>query len=151
MNMKLEAIDLEIIVDEWAKDSKIDTTEPGKEILRIPLLHNKYNKYLSSHNLAAKRAHFEYNKMRQLRYRYYSGKMDQAELDKMGWEQFPFVLKQDLSIYMDGDTHLNTLVAKKAYHEEAASFCINVMKELSNRTWQLKEYMGWEKFIHGQH
>jgi len=23
------------------------------------------------------------------------------------------------------------------------------MKELNNRTWQLKEYMGWEKFIQG--
>jgi len=54
-----------------------------------------------------------------------------------------------MQVYLDGDDDLNKLKRKKAYHEEAANFCTNVMKELNNRTWQLKEYMGWEKFIQG--
>lgn len=149
--MKLESVALEQIAQEWAKDSQIDSTEPGKEIIRIPILHNKYNKFLSAHNLAAKRAAIEYSKMRKLKWMYYNGKLSQEELDKYGWEQFPFTLKQDMSVYIEGDDDLAKLLAKKSYHEEAVSFCTNVMKELSNRTWQLKEYMGWEKFIHGAH
>ena len=149
--MKLDVIALEQIAEEWTRDSQMDTTEPGKEMVRIPILHNKYNKFLSAHNLAAKKTAIDLNKLRKLKWMYYNGKMTQEELEKYGWEQFPFTLKQDMNVYLDGDDDMAKLVAKKSYHEEAVSFCINVMKELSNRTWQLKEYMGWEKFIHGQH
>lgn len=147
----MSVVDIEAIMSEWEKDSKVDTTEPGKEIIRIPILHNKYNKFLSSHNLASKKAQLDYNKMRKVKWMYYNGKMSSDDLDKYGWEQFPFTLKQDISVYMDGDDDLCKLLAKKSYHEECSSFCINVMKELNNRTWQLKEYMGWERFINGQH
>jgi hypothetical protein len=151
LTMKLEAVAIEQIMSEWTKDSNVDSTEPGKEIIRIPILHNKYNKFLSAHNLAAKKIAIEYNKLRKLKWMYYNGKLSQEELDKYGWEQFPFVLKQDLAMHLEGDDDLTRLQAKKSYHEEAAAFCVNVMKELNNRTWQLKEYMSWEKFIHGQH
>jgi hypothetical protein len=149
--MKLQAPSLESLIEQWEKDSVIDRIEPGKEIIRIPLLHNKFNKYLTLHNLSVKRAILEYDRVKKLKWLYYSGKLDQEELDKLGWEPFRFTLKSDISVYIDGDADLNKLKTKKAYHEEAANFCLNVMKELNNRTWQLKEFMSWEKFIQGQH
>ncbi len=147
--MKLEPPSLENLMEQWEKDSEVDSTEPGKEILRIPILHNKYNKFMSLHNLAAKRASFEYDRVKKLKWMYFTGKLDQEELDKLGWEPFRFTLKSDISVYLDGDDDLNKLKRKKAYHDEAASFCTHVMKELNNRTWQLKEYMSWERFIQG--
>jgi hypothetical protein len=147
--MKIETPPLEAIMEQWEKDSDVDTTEPGKEILRIPLLHNKYNKYLSLHNLSAKRAGLELDKIKKLKWMYYTGKLDQDELDKLGWEPFRFTLKSDISVYLDGDDDLNKLKRKKAYHEEAAKFCEYVMKELQARTYQLRAYMDWEKFIQG--
>lgn len=149
--MKLQAPSLESLITQWEKDSVIDQTEPGKEIIRIPLLHNKFNKYMALHNLATKRAALEYDRVKKLKWLYYSGKLDQDDLDKLGWEPFRFTLKSDISVYIDGDDDLIKLKTKKAYHEEAANFCVNVMKELNNRTWQLKEFIGWEKFIQGQH
>jgi hypothetical protein len=140
---------LEDIMKQWEKDSEVDITEPGREIIRIPILHNKYNKYLSLHNLSAKKAEIEFAKMKKLKWLYYTGKLDQDELDKLGWEPFRFTLKSDIGVYLDADDDLNKLKRKHAYHEEAASFCTNVMKEISNRTWQLKEYIGWEKFVQG--
>ena len=145
----METPPLEEVMHQWEKDSNVDATEPGKEILRITLLHNKYNKYLSLHNLAGKRAGLEYDKFKKLKWMYYNGKLDQDELDKLGWEPFRFTLKSDIQVYLDGDDDLVKIKRKKAYHEEAAKFCEYVMKELNNRTWQLKEYMGWEKFIQG--
>jgi hypothetical protein len=147
--MKIETPPLEAIMEQWEKDSDVDATEPGKEILRIPLLHNKYNKYLSLHNLSAKRAGLEFDKIKKLKWMYYTGKLDQDELDKLGWEPFRFTLKSDISVYLDGDDDLNKLKRKKAYHEEAAKFCEYVMKELQSRTYQLRSYMDWEKFIQG--
>jgi hypothetical protein len=149
--MKLQAPSLEKLIEQWEKDSVIDQTEPGKEITRIPLLHNQFNKYMALHNLATKRAILEYDRVKKLKWLYYSGKLDQDDLDKLGWEPFRFTLKSDISVYIDGDDDLIKLKTKKAYHEEAANFCVNVMKELNNRTWQLKEFIGWEKFIQGQH
>jgi hypothetical protein len=147
--MKIETPPLEAIMEQWERDSDVDATEPGKEILRIPLLHNKYNKYLSLHNLSAKRAGLEFDKIKKLKWMYYTGKLDQEELDKLGWEPFRFTLKSDISVYLDGDDDLNKLKRKKAYHEEAAKFCEYVMKELQARTYQLRAYMDWEKFIQG--
>jgi hypothetical protein len=140
---------LEEVMKQWEKDSEVDITEPGREIIRIPILHNKYNKYLSLHNLSAKKAEIEFAKMKKLKWLYYTGKLDQDELDKLGWEPFRFTLKSDIGVYLDADDDMNKLKRKHAYHEEAASFCTNVMKEISNRTWQLKEYIGWEKFVQG--
>lgn len=147
--MAIETPPLEIIIEQWEKDSDVDSTEPGKEIIRIPLLHNKYNKFLSLHNLSAKKAAIEYDRMKKLKWMYFTGKLDQEELDKLGWEPFRFTLKSDINVYLDGDDDLNKLKRKKSYHEETAKFCENVMKELNSRTYQLKAYMDWERFIQG--
>ena len=147
--MTIQTPPLEAIIEQWEKDSDVDSTEPGKEIIRIPLLHNKYNKFLSLHNLSAKKAAIEYDRMKKLKWMYYTGKLDQDELDKLGWEPFRFTLKSDISVYLDGDDDLNKLKRKKSYHEECAKFCENVMKELNSRTYQLKAYMDWERFIQG--
>jgi len=148
---KLEAPSLTEIMESWNKDSVIDDTNPGTEILRIPALHNKYNKYLTLHNLASKRANVELQKLRKLKWAYYSGKMDNEELKEHGWVPFPFILKSDITTYLDGDIDITDLQRKKIYHEEAANYCQNVMKELNNRTWQLKEFMAWSRFQNGQY
>jgi len=147
--MAIETPPLETIIEQWEKDSDVDSTEPGKEIIRSPLLHNKYNKFLSLHNLSAKKAAIEYDRMKKLKWMYFTGKLDQEELDKLGWEPFRFTLKSDINVYLDGDDDLNKLKRKKSYHEETAKFCENVMKELNSRTYQLKAYMDWERFIQG--
>ena len=147
--MAIDTPPLETIIEQWEKDSDVDSTEPGKEIIRIPLLHNKYNKFLSLHNLSAKKAAIEYDRMKKLKWMYFTGKLDQEELDKLGWEPFRFTLKSDINVYLDGDDDLNKLKRKKSYHEETAKFCENVMKELNSRTYQLKAYMDWERFIQG--
>ena len=61
--MKIETPTIEELITQWEKDADVDSTEPGKEILRVPLLHSKYNKYLSLHNLSAKKLALEYNKV----------------------------------------------------------------------------------------
>lgn len=138
------------LINHWEKDSKVDSTEPGKEVIRIPLLHSKYNKFLSQHNLLLKKTLMDLAKMRKVKWMYYNGKLTQEELEQYGWEPFPFTLKADLGVYMDSDDDLQKLSAKKNLHEECVAFCTNVMKELNNRTWQLRSFMDWEKFIMGQ-
>jgi hypothetical protein len=141
---------LEQILKLWEKDADIDQTEPGKELIKIPKLHNQYLSILTKHKIASKKAHFDYLRMRKVKIEYYSGRMDQEDLEKYGWQPFAFVLKSDINAYLEGDTDLIKLLEKKVYHEEAVSVVESIMSELKQRTWQLRDFISWEKFIGGQ-
>jgi hypothetical protein len=141
---------LEQILENWKKDAEIDQTEPGKELIRIPILHNKYLTILTKHKIASKKAHFDYLRMRKIKLDYFSGRMSMEELQEYGWEPFQFVLKTDLNAYLEADTDLIKLLEKKVYHEECVSVVESVMNELKQRTWQLRDFISWEKFIGGQ-
>lgn len=133
----------------WAKDAEIDRTEPGKALLDIPKLHSKYLNILSSHRLLIRESEFKYNRMKKIKWEYYTGKLDDDELKKYGWEPFPFVLKSDITTYLEADEDLTKYLAQKRMNEEIVEVCQSIMKELSARTFQLKDFITWERFIQG--
>ena len=141
---------LEQILKYWENDADIDQTEPGKELLKIPKLHNKYLAILTKHKIASKKANFDYLRMRKVKWEYYTGKMSQEELADYGWQPFQFVLKSDITTYLESDPDLIKLLEKKVYHEEVVSVIESIMNELKQRTWQLRDFISWEKFIGGQ-
>ena len=141
---------LEQILKYWESDSVMDQTEPGKELLNIPKLHNKYLTILTKHKIASKKAHFDYLRMRKIKWEYFTGKMSKEELDEYGWEPFQFALKSDINTYLEADSDLIKLLEKKVYHEEAISVIESILSELKQRTWQLRDFISWEKFVNGQ-
>jgi hypothetical protein len=141
---------LEQILKLWEKDSVIDQTEPSKELLKIPVYHSKYLAILTKHKIASKKAHFDYLRMRKVKWEYFTGKLSQEELDEYGWEPFQFALKSDINTYLEADKDLIKLLEKKVYHEESVSVIESIMQELKQRTWQLRDFISWEKFIAGQ-
>lgn len=143
-------MELEKILNEWEKDAVIDQTEPSKELIRIPLLHSKYLNYLTKHKLASKKVNFEYLRMRKTKWEYYTGKLSREELEEYGWEPFQFTLKSDISTYLESDKDLIKLLEKKVYHDESISVVEAILGELKQRTWQLRDFISWEKFIGGQ-
>jgi hypothetical protein len=140
---------LEELLEMWRQDSIIDRTEPGKALINIPQLHSKYLNILSRHRLLAKEAEFKYNKMKKIKWEYYTGKLDDDQLKHYGWEPFQFILKSDITTYMDSDEDLNKYTASKMLHNEIVDVCESVLKELHSRTFQLKEFITWERFIQG--
>lgn len=142
---------LEQIIKYWDEDSVIDSTEPGKELLKIPTLHNKYLKIIVKHRLANKRISFEYSKLRKVKEEYYNGSLSQEELDEYQWE--PFLLniktKQGIERYIESDKDLIRLLEKKMHHDEAIAVCESILQELKSRTFQLRDYISWERFIGG--
>lgn len=142
---------LEQILKQWDTDSVIDSTEPGKELLKIPKLHNHYIKILVKHRLAIKRVNFEYARLRRVKEEYYSGTISEEELAENGWE--PFLLnvktKQGVDKYLESDEQLIKLLEKKIYHDEAISVCESILQEVKNRTWEIRSYIDWERFIGG--
>lgn len=140
---------LDQILDLWKKHSEIDITEPSKEILNIPKIHNTFLSIMTRHRIASKKAMFDYSKMKRTKWEYYTGKMSEEELAEFGWEPFRYTLKSDITTYLDSDKDLIKLLEKKAYYDECVGLCESILKELNNRTWQLREHMTHERFIQG--
>jgi hypothetical protein len=147
----MNIISLDRLIEMWSnEDSVIDSTEPQKAMLAIPRLHAKYIAQISAHSAALKMKNLDYTILRKKKIEYYSGRMSEADLKANGWEPFRFLLKSDMESYLSADKDLVEARRKMINNEEAIEFCRSVVKELNNRTWQLKEYMTWERFISGQ-
>lgn len=140
---------LDEILQEWKNDSRIDSSEPGRELLNIPILHGKYLNYLSSHKLRLKDVEIKLSKTKKLKWEYYTGKMSDETLKELNLKPFPYVLKSDLTLYLDSDDDICKLKATKAVLEEIVDTCTLIIKELNSRTYQLKAYIDYEKFIQG--
>ena|SRR5665213_2698243 len=144
-------MDLDALVDEWSKDAEIDSTEPGRELLKIPKLHSKYLKILTHHSMLTKKYGSDYAQRKKILFEYYQGDLNNPDdLKRYGLE--PWVkktLRQDIQVYLDADQTSINLLLKKAMQEEIVEFCKAVIKELGARTWQIRSYIEYEKFISG--
>jgi hypothetical protein len=140
---------LDDLLEMWRADSVIDRTEPGKALINIPQLHSKYLNILSRHRLLSKESEFKYNKMKKLKWEYYTGKLDKDQLEKYNWQPFPFVLKSDITTYLESDEDINKHIAQKIVHDEIVEVCSSILKELHSRTFQLRSFIDFEKFING--
>ena len=144
-------VTIETLMEMWAEDAQIDETEPGRELLRIPNLHAKYIRILTHHNLLSKKLQSDYNRMKKIKWEYYSGDLNNEEdLTKYGFEPLlGKILRQDIPIYLDSDKQLTDILLKKVLHEEIVSICNSILKELNSRTYQIRTYVDWEKFTSG--
>ena len=144
-------MNIEQLIEMWAEDAKIDETEPSKELAKISTLHSKYLKIRTHHNLLVKKTLIEYNSKRKLKTEYYSGDLNNPEdLAKYNLEPLrKKILRQDISIYLDSDEDLTSILIKKIIHQEIVDTCDSILKELNNRTYQLGNIVKWETFAGG--
>lgn len=142
---------LNTVLSFWEEDSNVDKSSPDSELLNIPKLHNKYLKILTNHRLMSQKAKFEYSKMKKIRREYFLGALDEETLNSYGWEQFDLRIgtKQNIDMYLESDSILIKLLEKKAYHDEVVFVCESILKELQNRTWQIREFINWQRFTNG--
>lgn len=145
-------VNIEALMEEWVNDSGWDETEPARAIANIPKLHSKYLRIMTYHNMVVKKLSGDYNKRRKIKWEYYNGDLNNPEdLQTYGLEpMMKKVLRSDIQHYLDSDTELNSILLKKMMHEEISDFCKAVIKELNNRTFQIRAHMDWERFIGGK-
>lgn len=134
-------------MDLWASDAQMDDGELGQESLKVPLLHHKYYKIYVQEALLRKKLEQDFKTLYRLKYEYYMGVLDQHTLIARGWDPNPLkILKQDLPIYMEGDTDLQLIQAKLDIQKEKLSFLESAIKTITNRGYLIKNAIEWEKF-----
>jgi hypothetical protein len=139
------------ILEEWAKDCKISPTNLENHNINVPQIHNKYFKGLLYHKDKARVKYGEYKKTERNRWRYYTGKLSKTALDAFGWEPWQEnTQKSDVPLYLESDD----IVIKSKYEYETHMECVNaleqIIKQINNFNWIIKNQIEILKFKHGQ-
>jgi len=88
--------------------------------------------------------------MKRLRWEYYNGTIDHNVLDKMGWEPFlQKILKPDLPMWLDSDKELGELKDQRTRKEQLISSLEQIIKQITERQWTIKNAIEWRKFEMG--
>jgi len=141
-------MNLDKIQEMWEKDSQIDPDNLHEESLKIPQLHSKYYTLYNTITLLREKARETYNRVKLERYNYYTGKAPKEVYDE---EPFLYKVrdKEALQRYLDADEKLNTIDIKIKYYDVMLKFLEEIIKNISNRTFQIKNAIEWNKFQAG--
>ena len=156
MNFETLRNRFDTIRSEWEVDSEVDfqfkdkaySTDLGKLALEIPFQHNKYlNHYIDLQQIKTS-LEFEVRKLVKDKKEYYGG-----EADAKTYAEKPFgthIITQDkMKTYIEADTDVINVEAKVKYVDQMLYFLDSVMRQVSNRGFQIKSAIEWEKFING--
>ena len=132
----------------WEKDSQIDPDNLHDESLKIPQLHSKYYTLYNTITLLRERAREQYSKVRLERYNYYTGK---ATAEVYAEEPFPYKVREKDAIqrHLEADDKMNKVDMKIKYYDIMLKFLEEIIRNISGRTYQIKNAIEWNKFQAG--
>jgi len=141
-------MNLDQIQEMWQKDSVIDPDNLHDESLKIPQLHSKYYTIYNTISLLREKARESYNRIRLERHNYYTGK---APVEVYAEEPFPYKVREKDAIqrHMEADEKLNTIDMKIKYYDVTLKFIEEIIRNISGRTYQIKNAIEWQKFQSG--
>ena len=141
-------MNLDKIQEMWERDAVIDPDNLHDESLKIPQLHSKYYTVYNTVTLLREKARDQYSKIKLERYNYYTGKAP-AEADVE--EPFPYKVREKDAIqrHMEADEKLNTIDMKIKYYDVTLKFLEEIIRNISGRTYQIKNAIEWNRFQAG--
>ena len=82
------------------------------------------------------------------RRKYYTGK---ATADIYAQEPFPYKVrdKDDLKLYLDSDEKLSKVKLKIEYYDTMLKYLEEILRQVSNRPYQIKNAIEWRRFSSG--
>ena len=134
----------------WSGDCEIDETELSQESVKIPQLHNKYLILFHDERLRLRTMKFDHSKLLKVKREYFSGRLDETELEAYDWEPFQYkLLKADVQEYIDADDDIIEGKKKLSLQEEKVEYLESVVKSLSTRGYLIKNAIDWKRFTEG--
>ena len=133
----------------WKKDSEINIDDLHNESLKIASLHSKYYELYNNTSLLRKRAELQYKNKKLERYNFYAGKSD-PEVYKD--EPFPYKVrdKEGMQRHIEADEKLSEMFMKIEYYDTILKYLEEIIKMISNRTYQIKNSNDFLRFQSGR-
>jgi len=148
----MNLLTLDVLLKTWEEDSAIgrDLAEASAQ---TPILHAKYLRLYSEAKLVLHRYKNKQKDLLKLKWLWYNGKMDQDQMETLGWEPDPFnglkIMKGDMNYYYDSDPDIQASEDKIIYYTNL----VDTLKEIiGNVTWRhqtIKNSIDWKKFESG--
>ena len=126
----------------------IDPDNLHNESLKIPQLHSKYYTVYNTISLLREKARESYNRIRLERHNYYTGK---APAEVYAENPFPYKVREKDAIqrHMEADEKLSRADMKIRYYDVTLKFLEEIIRNISGRTYQIKNAIEWQKFQSG--
>ena len=109
---------------------------------------NKYLNHYTDISQIKTSLEFEIRKLVKEKREYYSG-----EADAKVYAAKPFgsrLSSSEMKTYLESDDDIINIEAKIKYLDQMLYWLDQVMKQVSNRGFQIKSAIEWEKFVNGQ-
>ena len=138
------------LLEEWSNDSVIDKTELGDEALRTISLHAKWIKLYFSEKAAFLKLRSQLSELELKKYEFYTTGHT-PETKQLGWE-LPArgaIIKNEVERYMDADGELIQKRLGLALASEKVDYCKEIIKEINQRRWAIKNAIEWHKWTQG--
>ena len=143
-------MNLENLKELITKDSQIDSTELGIESLKIPQIHSKYLTILSDVKLLLTKQQSDLAVLKLRKWKIYTGKASQEELESWGEEACDFtLLKSDVEQFVEADPKVIELKSKIAVSEVKLRMVEEFIKSVNNRNFMIKSAIEWQKMMNG--
>ena len=141
-------MNLENIQKMWKKDSVIDSDLYCEESTRIPQLHQKYMELFNTFFLMQKEHEAKLKTTKRDKWLYYKGRAPASV-----YKDAPFDLKlttrEEIDMFIEADEEYQKIILKLDYIGQVLAFLDSVLRQLNNRTFQIKNAIEWQKFQNG--
>ena len=118
--------------------------------MNTPQLHSKYLNYYFDEKKDLNRMQKAYARMKRIRFEYYTGTIEPEMLEKFSWEPFlRKILKTEVGMYLESDEVLSTMEVELQDQKDKIHFIEEVLKQIGQRNFQIKEAISWQKFVSG--
>lgn len=143
-------MDLEELNKMWVKDCKIDDTNLSRAASIIPELHNRYYNIYMKEALKVKRLKADLVTLEKDKSDYYTGTMAEEDLKARGWQPFRLkILRNEVNKYVESDKEVINLSLKIDYHSSVANYLEEIIRQINNRNFIIKNMLEWSKFQSG--
>lgn len=146
-------LSIEEINKMWAADCVINEIDLEAASRDTAKLHQKYLELFMVAKMQYKKRDQEHKILVRDRWLYYTGKMDQAEMQARGWPYDPFnglkIMKTDLQYYFDADTVLHKSEEKVTYAKTVVETLEDILGMIRWRHQHVKTIMDYRRFTSG--
>lgn len=134
----------------WAKDCEIDETNLVRESVRIPVLHSKYYKLYHRAAMKATKLRYDLKDLERLKTEYYNGTISEEDLKKNGWRpNGTKLMKSEIPRRIETDKDVIELCLKIDYYSSIAKFLEDVLKQIHQRNFMIKNMIDMLRFQSG--
>lgn len=138
------------LMETWKTDSKFDILHISEELAKIPELHQKYLNEMVTANLIMKNLIIQYNKLKHKKRQYFSNELDIEEIQDLNWPVLDkLILKTNIESHLLADDDLNKIQSKIDIQNEIVDYCKYVLKEINNRSFQVRALIDYKKYEAG--